>query len=101
MDKDTLIKELQNKTNYTLGDCRNFLNAFINILHDTIEEREDFHIKGLGKLQYKITPEHEGNKPTKGVKGAKERILIPETESVYFTLSTDLRKIVKEPKEEI
>lgn len=99
-NKDDFIRQIARRNNYNQGDCRKVVDTIIEILREHIQDRKEFSVRGFGQLKYTITKEHMGNKPTKGVKGAKEEILIPETETVKFVLSTDLRNIVKNGYEE-
>jgi len=98
--KDDFIRTIAHRNNYNQGDCRKVVDTIIEILREHIQDRKEFSVRGFGQLKYTVTKEHMGNKPTKGVKGAKEEILIPETETVKFLLSTDLRNIVKNGYEE-
>ena len=95
MQKEEFISALSEKSGYTKEGCNDILNSLIEVLHDIIKQRVDLSIRGFGQLQYSTTPEHEGNKPTPGIKGAKTKITIPETESVSFKLASNLRGIVK------
>jgi len=95
MQKDEFIKALSVKSGYVKQGCEDILNSMIGLFEDIIKERVELSIRGFGQIQYKVTAEHEGNKPTKGVKGATERITIPETESVSFKLASNLKNIVK------
>ena len=98
--KDDFIRTIAHRNNYNQGDCRKVVDTIIEILREHIQGRKEFSVRGFGQLKYTVTKEHMGNKPTKGVKGAKEEILVPETETVKFLLSTDLRNIVKNGYEE-
>lgn len=100
MNKDELIWELANRCGYTFKDSELFFNTLVEIFRDAIKNRVKLAVRGFGQLRYKTTAAHEGNKPTKGKKGEKERIMIPAVESVAFKLSTDLREIVKAGHEE-
>jgi nucleoid DNA-binding protein len=91
MNKDELIHEISNRTGFTIKDSEEFLNTFIEILRDTIRNHIDFFVRGLGKIKYTTVKEHEGRKPTPGVKGKSEIIMIPEMEKISFKLSSDLR----------
>jgi len=95
MQKDEFIKALSDKSGYTKEGCNDILNSMIELFEDIIKERVELSIRGFGQIQYKTTAKHEGNKPTKGVKGSTERIIIPETESVSFKLASNLKNIVK------
>jgi len=95
MQKEELITALSEDSGYVKEGCNDILNSLINVIAKTIKKHELLSIRGFGKLVYSTTPEHEGNKPTPGVKGAKTKILIPETESVNFKLASNLKNIVK------
>ena len=100
INKDELVYKLRTKTGYTAEDTATFLNAFIDVLRDCIINRDEISVRGLGQLKFTTIKEHYGNRPTKGVKGSTEKILIPETERVGFKLSSDLRNLVKGDYEE-
>lgn len=94
--KDEFVRQIAHRNNYNQGDCKKVVDTIIDILRDCIEERKEFSVRGLGQLRYVVTKEHEGNKPTPGVKGKVEKIIIPEKESVKFLLASDLRNLMKE-----
>jgi nucleoid DNA-binding protein len=99
-NKDDFIRQIARRNNYNQGDCRKVVDTIIDILREHIIDRKEFSVRGFGQLKFTTTKAHWGNKPTKGVKGAKEKIWIPETETVKFVLSTDSRNIVKNGYEE-
>jgi len=94
--KDDLINKVREKCGYTFADTQAMLDSLIEVFRESIGNREGIFVRGFGELKYIVTKEHEGNKPTKGIKGKTEKIFIPETESVRFRLSRDLRNIVKQ-----
>lgn len=100
IQKEELIHRIASKCGYTLEDTNNFFAAFVDVFRDSIINREDIAVRGFGKLKFSMTKAHEGNKPTKGQKGVKEKIWIPDTETVRFTLATDLRSLMKDSEEE-
>jgi nucleoid DNA-binding protein len=95
MQKEEFVSALSEKSGYTKEGCNDILNSIIELFHDIVKQRVDLSIRGFGQLQYSTTPEHEGNKPTPGIKGAKTKIMIPETESVNFKLASNIKKLVK------
>ncbi len=99
--KDDLVRQIAQRNNYNQADCKKVVDTMIDILRDCITERKEFSVRGLGRLKYTTIYEHEGSKPTRGIKGVTEKIWIPETESVRFLLASDLRNLVKETEEEI
>lgn len=100
MQKDEFIQEIQKRTGYGKKDISEVVNTIIDIFHDVIKQRVEFNVRGFGQLKYIVTEAHEGSKPTPGVKGKSEKIMIPERESVRFLLASDLRNLVKEKAED-
>lgn len=96
MQKDDFVDEIARRTSVRKTDIAEIVNVIIAILHDVIKQRVEFNVRGFGQLRYVVTKEHEGSKPTPGVKGKSEKIMIPERESVKFLLASDLRNLVKE-----
>jgi len=96
LDKDGLVRTLSERSGYNQGDCKHFLDTLIEVFGDAIQNQVGIKVRGFGELKYKTVPEHEGNKPIPGKKGYTEKILIPETTSARFMLSTDLRGRIKQ-----
>lgn len=100
LDKIGLIRKIAEKTGYTLRDSEEFLNCFIEVLRDSIKNREEISVRGFGHLKFHTVSEHRGTKPITGKKGYKEEIVIPAFEKCKFTLSYDLRRLMRETDEE-
>ena len=83
MNKDELIRAISEETGYTVKDSETFLNAIISIFRNAIKNRTQIAVRGFGQLQYRVIKAHEGVKPTKGVKGQKEKIDIPQKGQIY------------------
>lgn len=96
MQKDDFVDEIARRTNVRKNDIAEIVNVIIDIFHDVIRQRVEFNVRGFGQLKYITTAAHEGSKPTPGVKGKSEKIMIPERESVKFLLASDLRNLVKD-----
>jgi len=90
MDKDELIRELSNRTGYTLQDTRNFFEALVNIFSESIEQKQEIDVRGFGHLRIKKVAGglHRFSK-------AKEPRLYPDSIRVFFSLSKNLRALVK------
>ena len=101
LDKDGFIKALSDKTGYTLGDTRNFVNNMIEVFSDCILNEIEIDARGFGKLYVQTLPERDGFKPIKGKKGEGTKMHYPEAKRVIFKLSKNLRDLTKYEYEEL
>jgi nucleoid DNA-binding protein len=95
LDKDGFARALADKTDYTLGDCRHFVNCLIEVFSDCILNEIPLDIRGFGHLYFQLLPERDGFKPIRGKKGEGTKMHYPETTRVIFKLATNLRALAK------
>jgi len=95
LDKDGFARALADKTDYTLGDCRHFVDCLIEVFADSIINETQLDIRGWGKLYYQTIPERDGFKPTRGKIGQGEKMRYPPTTRVIFKLAKNLRDLAK------
>ncbi len=90
MDKDELIRELSNRTGYTLQDTRNFFDGLVDIFSESIEQRQEIDVRGFGHLRIKKVAGglHRFSK-------TKDAKMYPDSMRVFFSLSKNLRALVK------
>lgn len=100
LDKIGLVRKIAEKTGYTIRDSEEFLNCFMDVLRDCIINREEISVRGFGHLKFHTVSEHKGAIPITGKKGYKEEIIIPAFEKCKFTLSSDLRRLMRKNDEE-
>jgi DNA-binding protein HU-beta len=93
MDKDELIREISDRTGYTLQDTRNFFEALVNIFSESIEQKQEIDVRGFGHLRIKKVAGglHRFSK-------TKEAKMYPASMRVFFSLSKNLRALVKTNK---
>jgi nucleoid DNA-binding protein len=95
LDKDGFIRLLSEKTGYTLGDTKHFIDVLIDVFGECIVNEIQVDIRGFGKLYQQTIPEREGFKPIKGKKGEGEKMHYPETKRIIFKLAKNLRDLAK------
>jgi len=93
MDKDELIRELSNRTGYTLQDTRNFFDTLVGVFSESIEQKQEIDVRGFGHLRIKKVAGglHRFSK-------TKEAKMYPDSIRVFFSLSKNLRALVKTNK---
>ncbi len=94
MDTNDLIHVLAKKTGYTIGDCNEFLDAFINIISDCVKEREQVKIVNFGVLDFGVVKERIVHSKLLGDN------IFPKTEKLFFRLSKNLKQLMKDTKKQ-
>jgi len=98
MNTDDFIRAIGKKTGYTIGDCNEFLCAFINVINDCVKEREEVKIVNFGVLSFaKVKARTVKGNPNFLDGKDKE---YKETEKMFLRLSQTLKKLLKETKKQ-
>lgn len=88
INKDALIRTIAERTQFNLGDTREFLDTLIEVFEEALVNGEEIDIYGFGKLIVQELPERKGS----GLFGRK---VLPPARRVFFRLSRNLRDAVK------
>lgn len=72
MIKVDLARNLSEKLNVTQKDVDDYLNAFMEIVGETLEKGEKVQLAGFGVFVSRYVPEHQGRNPKTG-----ESLIIP------------------------
>ena len=73
MNKGDLIKELARSTGRKQKDCKELLEAVLQLLEKTIRAQEDVILSGFGTFKLKYKPARSAKNPSTG-----EAIEVPE-----------------------
>ncbi len=79
MNKKQLVKRLSQKTGLTLAQSNDFLNSVLDIMSETLKEREDVFLRGFGSFMIKDRKERR----TMSL-NTREMITIPGKKVVKF-----------------
>ena len=79
MNKNLLVKEISKSTNLTQKDCKLCLNAFIDIVNNSLKQGDIVSINGFGKFNVKTRKSRVGFNPK-----TREKIVIPNKNVVNF-----------------
>jgi len=91
MNKTELVVLLSNRTGSTQADANQFLNSFVEIVVETLGERnEKVVISGLGTFEIRNRVERKGKNPRTG-----EEIVVPAQKSPAFKAGKALKDAVK------
>ena len=89
MTKPELIDELASKTDVSKKDCTNVIDAFQDIVKETLIKGDKLQLVGFGTFEVAERAERKGRNPKTG-----EEILIPSTKSPKFKPSRTLKEAV-------
>lgn len=90
MNKKDLINEISQKIELSKKDTESALNAFINVVTDTLVKGEEITISGFGKFQCVDVAERICRNPQDG-----SEIVSPAHRKVKFTVGKSLKDSVK------
>jgi len=89
MSKRELIRAVAEKAQVKVKDTEAVVDAFLDVLADTLLKEGRVALTGFGVFQVKETKERTGVKP-----GTTEKIKIPARKRVVFRASSELKKKV-------
>jgi len=90
INKDILVRKIAKRGQFTLGDSRIFLNVLIGILEDTVLNKWDFRVGGLGILRFTEFKGGTKDMPISGIKDELTEKQVKRSERVYFSLSENI-----------
>lgn len=79
MNKNLIIKEIAKQTTLTQKDCKLCLNAFIDIVNNSLRSGDIVNINGFGKFDVKTKKARVGVNPK-----TMQKIIIPNKNIVKF-----------------
>jgi len=85
MNKAELVKAIAKKAEVTQGVAEKCLNAFIDVVTETLKKKEEVRLIGFGSFRVVKRAERKGKNPRTG-----ETIKIPAREVVKFVPGKDL-----------
>jgi DNA-binding protein HU-beta len=88
--KQELAKLLSEKTQKSQKDSSEFIDAFIEIVSDTLSENKEINLIGFGKFYVSNRAQREGVNPQ-----TKEKIQIPATKVPLFKAGKGLKEKVR------
>jgi DNA-binding protein HU-beta len=88
--KQELAKLLSQKTKKSQKDSAMFIDAFIEIVSDTLSENKEINLTGFGKFYVSNRAQREGINPQ-----TKEKIQIPATKVPLFRAGKGLKEKIK------
>ncbi len=91
MNKTELIAALANKTGASRKDSEMFMNAFVELVKDTLCSGEKVQLVGLGTFERKDRAARVARNPRTG-----EQVEIPESKGVAFKAGKALKDAVNE-----
>ena len=79
MNKKELVNAIADKAGFTAKDTEVFLNAYIDVLTDTLKNDDKIQLVGFGSFELKCKEAREGFNPATG-----EKITIPASKVPVF-----------------
>ena len=90
MNKNELVHAIANESNLKIADAENFLNAFTNVVSNTLAKKENITLVGFGTFQTTERSAREGRNPKTG-----ETIQIAAATVPSFKAGKGLKDAVK------
>jgi DNA-binding protein HU-beta len=88
--KQELAKLLSEKTQKSQKDSSEFIDAFIEIVSDTLSKNKEVNLTGFGKFYVSNRAAREGINPQ-----TKEKIQIPATKVPFFKAGKGLKEKIR------
>ena len=90
MNKTELIAAIAAKTGETKKDAEATLNAFVNVVSETLAKGDKVQLVGFGSFEVRKRAARKGRNPQ-----TKEEIKIPASKAPVFKAGKALRAVVK------
>lgn len=90
MMREELVTALARKTNISKRKTARYIDAFTELIYETLESGEDVVLKTLGKFEIRELAENEHYNPNTG-----ERYVIPAKKRVVFKVADKLKDAIK------
>ena len=94
MNKTEMIQAIAKETEMTQKATGEVLDSFFNLIGTELKGGNEVQIMGFGKFRASLVKGREGKNPL----NPKETMIIPDTNRVYFSAGSALKKIVNEKK---
>ena len=89
MNKTELIAAIAAKTGETKKDAEATLNAFVNVVSETLAKGDKVQLVGFGSFEVRKRAARKGRNPQ-----TKEEIKIPASKAPVFKAGKDLKDLV-------
>ena len=91
MTENDFVRMVATNAKFNYVDAEVFFAALEKSINECVEKRESFKILNFGVLEFSKVKARKSSK----LLGSKE---LPETERIYFHLSNNLKKLMKNSK---
>ncbi len=91
MNRLELAGKIAQNTGLTKDQAESAINAFVEVVTETLKEGENVALKGFGTFEVNEKKERKGRNPRTG-----EEIMIPARKAPVFKVSSSLKKKVNE-----
>ncbi|WP_310877143.1 HU family DNA-binding protein [Priestia megaterium] len=90
MNKTGLVNGVAEKSGLTKKDAEKAVNAFLDVVTETLGAKEAINLTGFGKFETRERAERKGHNPSTG-----EELIIPATTVPAFKAGKQLKQAVK------
>ncbi|MCQ2384894.1 MAG: HU family DNA-binding protein [Paludibacteraceae bacterium] len=90
MNKTELIEKMASRTGMTKKCAQEALNAYIDVVTETLAKGEDVALIGFGTFSVAERPAHEGINPR-----THEKIQIPASKTAKFKVGASLKEAIR------
>ena len=91
LTRSALLGRLRARLGLSAREAGELLDGFLEILAGQLAEGGAASFRGLGRFETKLSPQRPGRDPATG-----RPVLIPPRQRAVFTLSPELRALLKE-----
>jgi DNA-binding protein HU-beta len=93
MNKSELVAELATKTGVTKKAAEGSINAFLEVVKESLAKGEKVQLVGFGSFEVRSRAARKGRNPQ-----TKEEIKIPASKAPVFRAGRDLKDLVNKKK---
>lgn len=90
ISKKEIIEQIAEQTGSTKKDAGLMLNAFENVILDTVRDGNKFFMRGLFTLTPYVRAETQRRNPQTG-----EIIIVPEKDAIRFSVGKTLKEVLE------
>ncbi|RMH72870.1 MAG: integration host factor subunit beta [Gemmatimonadetes bacterium] len=91
MTKAELVDQVSEETGFTKKDSADIVNAFLDIVIDTLSKGQGIEIRGFGSFKVKKRDQRVARNPRTG-----ESVIVPAKSVPVFKPSKDLKSMVSQ-----
>jgi integration host factor subunit alpha len=95
LTKADIVQAVSHKTNHTMAQSADLVDALFNIIKETLESGEDVLISGFGKWSVRAKRERRGRNPRTG-----EGLILPPRKVVKFKCPSVLKSRLNRKRHE-